>query len=119
MISVILNVYNGEKYISRCIESVLAQNYNDIELIIVDDGSKDNTAFLADQYALKDDRIKVYHTENKGLSGSRRYGLEKVTGEYLIFIACDDWVESNWLSRLYDAIVVSHSDLAICEYYEE
>lgn len=85
MISVILNVYNGEKYISRCIESVLAQNYNDIELIIVDDGSKDNTAFLADQYALKDDRIKVYHTENKGLSGSRRYGLEKVTGKFNIY----------------------------------
>lgn len=119
MISIILNVYNGEKYISRCVDSVLSQDYDNIELIIVDDGSKDNTAFLADQYALKDDRINVYHTENKGSSGSRRYGLEKVTGEYLIFIDCDDWVESNWLSRLYDAIVVSHSDLAICEYYEE
>lgn len=119
MISVILNVYNGEKYISRCVDSVLAQDYDDIELIIVDDGSKDNTAFLADQYVSKDDRVKVYHTENKGLSGSRRFGLSKVKGDYLIFIDCDDWVESDWLCKLHDAMITSHSDLAICEYYEE
>lgn len=119
MISVILNVYNGEKYIKRCVDSVLSQTYTDYELLIVDDGSSDSTAFIIDEYAAKNKKVKAFHTENKGLSGSRRYGLEKVSGEYLIFIDCDDWVENNWLRKLNDAIVNSHSDIAICEYYEE
>lgn len=77
MISIILNVYNGEKYIKRCVESVLAQTYQNFELLIIDDGSTDSTAKFIDSYP-PTVNVKVFHTENKGLSGSRRYGLSKV-----------------------------------------
>lgn len=118
MITVILNVYNGEKYLSRCIDSVLAQSFQDFELILVDDGSKDRTPLLADNYASKDGRIRVFHTENKGLSGSRRFGLSKAMGDYCIFIDCDDWVEKDWLKILYEAITINQADIAICDYTE-
>lgn len=119
MISVILNVYNGERYIERCVDSVLSQTYQDFELIIVDDGSTDSTARIIDRYPPIYKQMKVYHTENKGLSGSRRYGLSKATGDYLIFLDCDDWVEKNWLEELYSSIITENADMAICEYYEE
>lgn len=118
MITVILNVYNGEKYLPRCVDSVLEQSFQDFELILVDDGSKDKTPLLADEYTLKDARVKVYHTENKGLSGSRRFGLSKAIGDYCIFIDCDDWVEKDWLRCLYEAVEKNQADIAICEYNE-
>lgn len=83
MISIILNVYNGEKYIKRCVESVLAQTYQNFELLIIDDGSTDSTAKIIDSYP-PTVNVKVFHTENKGLSGSRRYGLSKVSGEFIL-----------------------------------
>lgn len=119
MISIVLNVYNGEKYISKCIEAVLNQTFADFELILVNDGSKDQTGRLADEWASIDNRIQVYHTKNKGLSGSRQYGLALMQGEYGIFLDCDDWIEPTWLEELYNAIIKENADLAICEYFEE
>lgn len=119
MISVILNVYNGEQYIKRCIDSILGQTYKDYELLVIDDGSTDSTARILDEYAVIYEKLKVYHTENKGVGGSRLYGLSKVKGEYMISIDSDDWVESTWLEQLHAAIVNQNADMAICDYYEE
>lgn len=119
MISIILNVYNGEKYIKRCIDSILFQTYHNFELLIVDDGSTDATAKIIDNYPPTSGKVKVFHTENKGLSGSRRFGLSKAIGEYLIFIDCDDWVEPDWLECLITAIQEQNADLAICDYFED
>lgn len=118
MISLILNVYNGEKYIDKCITSILSQTYNNFEFIIVNDGSTDNTKDIIDIYSTKDNRIRAFHTENKGISSSRAFGLTKITGEYFIFIDGDDYVDKDYLKELYDSIVKNNADLATCEYYE-
>lgn len=119
MISIILNVYNGEKYLTTCVTSILAQTYANFELLIINDGSTDNTSIIAKSFQAKDKRIIVYNTENKGLSGSRHFGLGKVNGEYIIFIDCDDYIETTFLENLYNALVSQNADMAICEYYEE
>lgn len=118
MISVILNVYNGEQYLENCITSILSQTYDNFEFIIVNDGSTDSTKDIIDKYSTKDDRIRVFHTENKGLSSSRAWGLTKISGEYFIFIDGDDYVDKNYLQELYDSIIKNNADLATCEYCE-
>ena len=118
MISVIINVYNGEKYIKRCIDSVLAQSFKDYELLLVDDGSTDSTARIIDEYACLRN-VKAFHTPNKGIGGSRNYALTQVSGEYIISLDCDDWVENNWLEELYSKMVSQNADMVVCEYYEE
>ena len=119
MITVIVNVYNGEQYIERCIRSFMVQTYRELEIIIVDDGSKDCTAMLVDNLAEEDTRIKVYHTENKGLSGSRRFGLDLVHGDYFIFTDADDWVEPDYISTLHEALISKDAQMAVCAYVEE
>lgn len=117
LISIIINIYNGESFIDRCIDSLLHQTYSNIEIIIIDDGSTDKTGQIIDLYT--DKRIRVFHTENKGISSSRRLGLSKVNGEYIIFIDCDDYVETTFLEKLYNTLTIQNADMAICEYYEE
>ncbi len=95
-ISVIVPVYNVEKYLSRCIDSILAQTFTDFELLLVDDGSKDNSGSICDEYAKKDSRIKVFHTENRGASAARNLGLNKAFGEYISFVDSDDWIEKSF-----------------------
>lgn len=119
MISVILNVFNGEQYIKRCINTVLAQTYKDFELIIVNDGSTDGTALILDKLAKEHDCIKLWHNKNMGIGGSRHFALQKAKGEYMISLDCDDWIEPTFLERLYTAITEQKADLAICEYVEE
>lgn len=98
MISIIVPVYNVEKYLQRCIESILAQTETDFELLLIDDGSKDKSGLICDEYARKDSRIKVYHKENGGVSSARNLGLNYAQGEWLAFIDADDYVHSNFLS---------------------
>lgn len=100
MVSIIVPVYNCEKYISTCIDSILGQNESSIEVIIVDDGSNDNTASILDAYQKRDDRIHVFHVENGGPSKARNIGLDKATGDWVLFVDADDWVDSNILSEL-------------------
>ena len=95
-ISVIVPLYNVEKYAKRCIESVLTQTFNDYELILVDDGSNDNTGKICDQYAAKDSRIKVIHKKNGGVSSARNEGLDAAQGEWITFLDADDWIEPNF-----------------------
>lgn len=97
MISIIAPVYNVEKYIRRCIDSIIGQTYKDWELLLVDDGSPDKSADICDKYALKDPRIKVFHKVNGGVSSARNLGLAEATGEYITFIDTDDWFDCHCL----------------------
>lgn len=98
-ISVIIPVYGVEKYVGRCIESVLAQTYTDFELILVDDGSPDGSGKICDEFSQKDKRIQVYHKKNEGVSRARNFGLEKSCGEWITFIDADDRIECDTLSK--------------------
>ena len=121
LISVIIPVYNVEKYICKCVDSILEQSYTNIEIILVDDGSPDNCAMICDKYEKKDGRIKVVHKENGGLSSARNVGLEMSLGEYIIFIDSDDWIESTYIEKLYCRLKENNADIAVpafCLSYE-
>ena len=109
-ISVIVPVYNAEKYISRCVDSILSQTLSDFELLLVDDGSKDKSGSICDLYAQKDDRIHVLHKENGGVSSARNAGIEKAKGQYLLFVDSDDFIKPDLLSNLLE----TSCDLVIC-----
>lgn len=100
MISIIVPIYKAEKYIHRCIDSILAQSHADFELLLIDDGSPDNCGAICDEYAAKDTRIRVLHKENGGVSSARNLGLDNAKGEWITFIDSDDWVESEFLDKL-------------------
>lgn len=112
LISVIIPVYNVEQYLKRCVDSVINQTYKNLEIILVDDGSKDNSSALCDEYLNEDDRIRVYHKENGGLSSARNYGIERCHGEYISFIDSDDFVAPCFIEALYTAIKVGDDKLA-------
>lgn len=95
LLSIIVPIYNVEQYLERCIESIINQTYKNLEIILVDDGSKDNSGTIADTYASKDNRIKVIHKENGGLSDARNHGLDQAKGKYIIFIDSDDFIDSS------------------------
>ena len=101
-ISIIIPVYNAENYLRRCIESVLSQSFTDFELILMDDGSKDKSPQICDEYASQDTRVQVIHKANGGVSAARNDGLDIAKGEYVTFIDSDDWVEREYLQSLYD-----------------
>ena len=96
-ISVIVPVYKAEQYIRRCVDSILAQTFTDFELLLIDDGSPDNSGAICDEYAAKDSRIKVFHKENGGVSSARNLGLDNATGEWITFVDSDDWIETDYL----------------------
>ena len=110
-ISVIIPVYNAEKYLYRCIDSVLAQTYQDFELLLIDDGSKDSSGVICDEYAAKDARVRVFHKENGGVSSARNLGLDNARGEWITFVDSDDWIKPLYLEHL---MICAHtSDLVI------
>ena len=104
LVSIIVSVYNGERYIEECIESVLNQDYKNIELILVDDGSFDSSNVILDKYSLKDKRVKVIHKENSGVSNSRNIALERSLGEYICFLDQDDILAKDYVSYFYGLI---------------
>ena len=99
-ISVIVPVYNTERFLQRCIDSVLAQTYQDFELLLIDDGSKDSSGAICDEYAAQDARVRVFHKKNGGVSSARNLGLDNVRGEWITFVDADDWIESEMLELL-------------------
>ena len=113
MISVIVPVYNVEKYIKKGIESLLAQSYQNIEIILVDDGSPDNSPMILDQYAKKDSRIRVLHQKNQGVSTARNNGIKITNGEYVLFVDCDDYVREDYVEYFYQLISKKSADMAI------
>ncbi|MFR2551722.1 MAG: glycosyltransferase [Clostridioides difficile] len=117
-ISIIVPVYNVEKYLEKCVRSILAQTFTDFELILVDDGSLDSSGAMCDQFAEQDQRVKVIHKENGGLSDARNAGIELATGEYLGFVDSDDYIADDMYELLYTNIVKEDADLSICGIYD-
>lgn len=116
LISVIIPVYNVEKYVSKCITSVISQTYTNLEILLIDDGSTDGSGTICDSYIQKDKRVKVIHKENGGLSSARNCGLAHATGEYIAFIDSDDYVKPNFIETLHKRLVTDNSDIAVCNF---
>ena len=113
MISIIVPIYNTEKYLDRCIQSILAQTYTDFELLLIDDGSTDSSGVICDRYAELDSRVRVFHKENGGVSSARNLGLDNAIGEWITFVDSDDFVYQDWLAN-YDISNSINPDL-ICQ----
>lgn len=119
MISVIIPVYNVEKYLRQCLDSVVNQTYRDLEIIIVDDGSTDGSGLICDEYKSSDPRIQVYHTANHGLSAARNYALDRIRGDYLAFIDSDDWFEETALETLLSTAQTTGADIVAFRFFQE
>lgn len=111
LISVIVPVYNVENYLRNCLDSIVNQKYSDIEIILVDDGSKDGSGYICDDYASKDSRIKVLHKENGGVSKARNAGIDLAQGEFLSFIDGDDTIDFDYLSLMYNEMILNDVDI--------
>lgn len=117
-ISIIVPVYNVEKYLNKCVDSILNQTFKEFELILVDDGSPDNSGAICDQYAEKDSRVRVIHKENGGLSSARNAGIEVAEGKYIGFIDSDDYIAEDMYELLYNNIIKENADLSVCGIYD-
>lgn len=113
LVSVIVPVYNVEEYLGRCVESILNQTYRNLEVILVDDGAKDSSGRICDQYAAQDHRVKVIHKENGGLSSARNAGIDIASGEYLKFVDSDDWLEPDAVESLLDQALRHQVELVL------
>lgn len=113
-ISVIVLIYNVESYLHQCIDSILAQTYTDFELILVDDGSTDHCGVICDEYAQKDDRVRVIHQEYLGVSAARNTGVDAVKGEYIVFVDSDDVVLDTYLETLLNVALAQQADISVC-----
>jgi len=118
-ISIIVPVYQVEKYLRRCLDSIVNQTYKNLEIILIDDGSKDNSPAICDEYAKKDDRIKVLHQKNQGSSVARNQGLDVAIGKYIGFVDSDDWIEPNMYEELSSTLINSNADIAVTGCYWE
>ena len=119
MISIIVPVYKVEPYLKKCIESIINQTYRDIEIILIDDGSPDRCGEICEEYAEKDSRIRVFHTENRGLSAARNYGIDKANGQYIGFVDSDDWIEPAMYEVLLKTAKESGSEVVQCGFYKD
>ena len=115
-VSIIVPVYQVENYIRQCIDSILVQTFTDFELILVDDGSKDKSGQICDEYAVLDQRVKVIHKENGGLSDTRNCGMDQAVGNYFMFVDSDDYIAPTMLEYLYKALMNKEADIAVCNF---
>lgn len=115
-VSLIVPVYNVENYIRKCIESILKQTYTNIEILLIDDGSMDESGKICDEYARIDSKIKVFHTTNNGVSNARNFGIKKANGDYLMFVDADDFIEKEMVEKMIANI--KDSEMVICGYWE-
>ena len=120
MITIVVPVYNVEKYLSRCVDSILDQTYTDFELLLVDDGSPDNCGKICDEYVKKDDRIFVIHQKNGGLSAARNTGIDwfykQNRSNYITFVDSDDWLHPDYLKILLNGITENHVEISVCDF---
>lgn len=119
LISVVIPIYNVEKYLKKCVDSIINQTYKNIEIILVDDGSPDSCPEICDEYQKKDSRIIVYHKNNGGLSDARNFGIEKSKADYIIFIDSDDYIEKDMVETLFNNIIKFNADISMCNFVEE
>lgn len=118
LVSISIPVYNQEHYLHQCLDSVLAQTYENWECVLVDDGSTDASGDICDEYAKKNNRFKVIHKKNAGLAAARQTGLENISGKYVVNIDSDDWVEPTHVENMVVAAENSQADIVICPYYQ-
>lgn len=116
IVSVIVPVYNVENYLHRCVESLMNQTFSDYEILLIDDGSTDDSSKICDEVAQKYDKVKVFHKRNGGLGSARNYGLSYANGNYVCFIDSDDIVRETYIEKLLKAITESNADISICGY---
>lgn len=116
LISVIVPIYNAEKYLKRCIESIINQTYKNMEIILINDGSKDNSKKICNEFLEKDCRIKLINKENEGVSAARNYGINVAIGKYISFVDADDWLEKNFLLEMYNKLKEYNVDYVTCGY---
>ena len=116
LLSVIVPCYNVEKYVDKCVSTIVGQTYSNLEILLIDDGSADQTGILCDAWQAKDKRIRVIHKQNEGLSYARKTGLENATAEYVAFVDSDDWIDPNMFAAMMQALISSKSDIAQCGY---
>lgn len=117
-ISIIVPVYNAEKQIKKCIESLISQTYYDIEIILVDDGSKDSSLAICDDFAVLDNRVRVFHKANGGVSSARNYGLAEAKAKYIQFVDSDDHLEPDACKKLLEEIEYAKTELVVCGYFK-
>ena len=118
LISIIVPVYKAEKYLNRCVESIVNQTYKNLEIILVDDGSPDNCPQMCDEWAEKDGRIKVIHKENGGAAMARNAALDTASGDYIGFVDSDDWIACNMYEVLYNSLIENDSDISMCRHFD-
>ncbi|ANW97653.1 hypothetical protein CSTERTH_00700 [Thermoclostridium stercorarium subsp. thermolacticum DSM 2910] len=119
LISIIVPIYNCEKYLLKCVDSIRTQTYTNLEIILIDDGSNDNSPSLCDKILKEDCRIKVIHKDNGGVSDARNTGLKIASGKYIAFVDSDDYLEETYLELLYKSLIFNEADLSICGYIYE
>lgn len=115
LISVVVPVYNVEKYLNKCLDSIIGQTYRNLEIILVDDGSTDDSGAICDVYREKDARVRVVHQKNQGLSGARNSGINIANGELLGFVDSDDYIVENMYERLLDVLLKNDAQISICD----
>lgn len=119
LVSIIVPMYNAERNLKECLDSIIHQDYENLEIILVDDGSNDSTLAICSQYSEKDPRFLIIRSGNEGVSNARNLGIEKASGEYVVFIDADDWIEHDYISRMVGGIAQNDADIFIVSYYEE
>ena len=119
LISVIVPVYNTAKYLDKCVETLVNQSYANLEIILVDDGSPDESPAMCDKWAIRDNRIKVIHKDNGGVSDARNCGLREAEGDYIVFIDSDDWVDIDMMKILLSTAIEYEADIVNCQFVEE
>lgn len=116
LISVVVPVYNVQDCLDKCLESIVSQTYENLEIIVIDDGSTDLSSKKCDEWLKKDNRIKVIHQENKGLAEARNVGISKSTGKYISFVDSDDFIDSKMIEILYKTLVKTNSQISVCKF---
>ena len=114
-ISVIVPVFNNERYLKRCLDSIIGQSLSNIEIILIDDGSTDKSGKICDMYAVTDKRVKVIHQKNAGVSAARNTGISIAVGEYIGFVDSDDWIEKQMYEKMFFEAKRSNSDVVMCD----
>lgn len=117
LITIIIPIYNVSKYLVRCINSVISQSYKNLEILLIDDGSTDESGIICDRYKNNDSRIRVFHNNNAGRSSSRNFGLINACGEYISFVDGDDWISESFIELLYEAACADNYDISFCDWY--
>lgn len=114
-VSIIVAIYQAEAYLHRCVDSILSQTENNFELLLIDDGSTDKSGLICDEYALIDERVRVFHKENEGVSATRQFGINQCRGKYTIHCDPDDWIDPDMLDAMYKKAISTGADIVMCD----